>query len=422
MAPVELVWQSADFDLAILHPDFEDLRPVVLATSPPPVRLDVIAVGFPGAADIVATSAGIDPTYTEGNVGRRIVQGTWNGRAPLRIVQHTAQINRGGSGGPLFDACGRVVGVNTAGPSVTIERTPGGAQINAPTGVFWASFIAELAEQLDALEIPYEADPRPCVVAPFGGAVSASEIDDLRRQIEEQERRWQSATADEGADEEARLRELQSRLEATLAQQEDGDQADDARRQIEALRNESADRWAMGVLVAVGGFVFLGILGAMAFASFRRSLLQAATRIRDRASQVVSSGQVVEVERRGSSNSDLLITVGRSSEADVTLRSSKVSRLHAKLEITSRGYRLTDMGSTNGTRVFRGGRWEAVGQEFVDPQERLELGDERTTAAALEQAARLSACDPARGSSREGPARLRPSGRVRRRRGDVVPE
>ena len=68
---------------------------------------------------------------------------------------------------------------------------------------------------------------------------------------------------------------------------------------------------------------------------------------------------------------------------DVKLNSSKVSRFHVELEITSRGYHLTDPGSTNGTRVFRNGRWQPVRGGFVDSNERLQLGDFETTTAEL---------------------------------------
>lgn len=424
----QLIKKWEDLDLALLRTDLPGLRPVVFAVSPPPVRLDVIAVGFPGAADVIATSAAVDPTYTEGNVGRRVVQGTWDRRTPLRVVQHSAQINPGNSGGPLFDACGRVVGVNTAGPRVTIQQTPGGPQIDAPTGVFWASFIVELAGKLDGLGIAYSADRDSCEAATVAGGLSATAIEDLRRQIEEEERRRQVIQAGERAASDAKLADLQKQLDDALALQVAGTvQAEATRAQIDGIRDEFTSRWLIGLLVSLGGIVLLGALGMVAFTSFRQSILAAAASVRDRASQVVLRNKPVPAQRAKGQESDVgrhvVIRIGRGTDVDVSLRSSKVSRLHAELEITAGGYRLTDLESTNGTRVFRAGRWRVVRQEFVEPQDRLEFGDKRTTVAELEQMAGRrggsSAKDPAAG---EAERQARPSGHVRRSRGDIVKE
>ena len=170
-APASVLWSSPRLDLAVLQlhgGTLNALRPLPLATSPPAPLLDVIAVGFPGAANVVTTAAA--PSYNEGNVGR-VVEGTW-GLGPLRIVQHSADINPGNSGGPLIDVCGRVVGVNTGGPSVSVSAAPGGPRIEAPSGVFWASFIGELTRALDSQSIPYEAAADACETAP--GAAPAT--------------------------------------------------------------------------------------------------------------------------------------------------------------------------------------------------------------------------------------------------------
>ena len=160
-ALADVVWSSESLDLAVLRlrgNGLRGLRPLPLAVSPPAPLLDVIAVGFPGAANAVTAASA--PSYNEGNVGR-VVEGTW-GMGPLRIVQHSADINPGNSGGPLIDACGRVVGVNTGGAAVSISTAPSGARIDAPSGVFWASFIGELADALDSLAIPYSSSASAC--------------------------------------------------------------------------------------------------------------------------------------------------------------------------------------------------------------------------------------------------------------------
>ena len=179
-ALADVVWSSEALDLAVLRlrdDGLRGLRPLPLAVSPPAPLLDVIAVGFPGAANAVTAASA--PSYNEGNVGR-VVEGTW-GLGPLRIVQHSADINPGNSGGPLIDACGRVIGVNTGGAAVSVSTAPGGPLIDAPSGVFWASFIGELADALDALDIPYASSASVCEAAAaertwFGAAVLAATL------------------------------------------------------------------------------------------------------------------------------------------------------------------------------------------------------------------------------------------------------
>jgi len=47
----------------------------------------------------------------------------------------------------------------------------------------------------------------------------------------------------------------------------------------------------------------------------------------------------------------LLKQIGRSTEADIVIYDSRVSRLHARLEKTEKGWVILDLGSKNGTRV-----------------------------------------------------------------------
>ena len=103
-------------DFAVLKLKEGQLPP--LALSPTADRLlPVVAVGFPGFVTQVGDDFqrllrgedGAMPAahFTSGEVaGVQTMQG-----AP--VVIHTAAINRGNSGGPLADRCGRIVGVNT---------------------------------------------------------------------------------------------------------------------------------------------------------------------------------------------------------------------------------------------------------------------------------------------------------------------
>ena len=86
------------------------------------------------------------------------------------------------------------------------------------------------------------------------------------------------------------------------------------------------------------------------------------------------------------------IRIGRARDADVRIDSQGVSRAHAELTIEDSGsYLISDLGSTNGTFVFRGGRWVRVHSERVEAEARLRVGDFETTPMELESIAKWPA-------------------------------
>ena len=103
----ELVGDDPATDLALLRLDARDLPLAELGDSQ---KLQagqlVIAMGNPlGFHSTVST--GVVQRRGAGDAGRR-------GTADRDVVQHTAPLNPGNSGGPLLDSHGRVVGVNMA--------------------------------------------------------------------------------------------------------------------------------------------------------------------------------------------------------------------------------------------------------------------------------------------------------------------
>ena len=415
-APAYTVQEFPNLDLAVLRTSLRGLGSVVFAVTQPEPLTEVVAFGYPGVSN-----TDWETTKTPGNTNKRVYWGSW-GSGGLRIIEHSAPVNPGNSGGPLVDRCGRVIGVNTQAPLVQLEQ---GVRVTSAAGVYWSSFIVELAEELDALAIAYESVTDPCETA--AGGVSAQAVEDLRRQIEEQERRHQTAGASDRAEAAATLAELQQRLDAALAQQAQGAaQVEDTQAQLDEMRGEFADQWAVTIISLVGVAAVLGVAGAVVFASFRQTMLRAAVRMRETASRVVSYRPSDSRDRRGDPpagpDGDRRISIGRDPDADVTLQSRQVSRWHAELRITSSGYLLTDRGSTNGTRVFRDGRWQRLRKDFIQPTERLEFGDERTTAGEVERMCRSREPAPGVHQDSEKNADPRPEGRVRRRRGEIVNE
>ena len=379
--PAELVEPWPAYDLALLRvPDTarHGMSALKLAVSSPEDNRehDVWAVGFPGVSDTLATSDTAEASFNDGTFSRWF-DGTWGNGAVLRIVQHTADINPGNSGGPLLDACGRVLGVNTAGPIVSVSDTPGGPQIHAPSGTFWASFAGEVAEQLSALGVPYEAATDRCEAAVPGGGASSERVADLERQIANLERRLLES-ADPGASE-----ALQVELEQLRAE-------------LEALDQSG---WLVTLGIALGVIVVATILTSITFVSFRRSLLQVAARAQSGMTRMVSrsSKPTVRLAARIHESEPRTFQIGRGRNMDVRVEGRKVSRLHAELHSVTRTstgermYELTDCESTNGTFVFRHGEWHRVHRDVVAPGDKVRLGDYESTPAALARmAARTS--------------------------------
>ncbi|MEO1550091.1 MAG: serine protease, partial [Pseudomonadota bacterium] len=115
---------SAEMDLAILHvfpkgSENHSVPLVPLATREINKGEEVFALGFPGSTDFwvgdKTSPDAFETTLTRGVVSK-VSTGSWGGQSmQIELVLHTATINKGNSGGPLFNYCGQVMGVNTAG-------------------------------------------------------------------------------------------------------------------------------------------------------------------------------------------------------------------------------------------------------------------------------------------------------------------
>ena len=125
-------------------------------------------IGYPGIADVFDTST-IEPTLTSGIVGR--IYPTPRGGDLLYIVQHSAEINGGNSGGPLLDKCGRVVGINTWSPKQYIRKD---LSLQTSDGVFFSSFASELLPVLKQKNVDVIIDEKIC--SPHNDALSSNNM------------------------------------------------------------------------------------------------------------------------------------------------------------------------------------------------------------------------------------------------------
>lgn len=106
---------SARNDLALLKISGGTLTPATLSPVVPVDGQQVFAVGYPGNVDLAQGLDAVDmitptpPVKTEGTIS------TGRSSKSYDTILHTASLAAGNSGGPLLDACGRVVGVNSFG-------------------------------------------------------------------------------------------------------------------------------------------------------------------------------------------------------------------------------------------------------------------------------------------------------------------
>ena len=102
--PVDLVWQSAEKDLAILHSANLATPSYAIFSEQTQAGEDVVALGFP-----LGDALGDELKVTKGNISAMVGY-----KSDPAYFQFTAPIQPGNSGGPLLNEFGHVVGINTA--------------------------------------------------------------------------------------------------------------------------------------------------------------------------------------------------------------------------------------------------------------------------------------------------------------------
>lgn len=107
--PGRVVGRDAESDLAVIKVDRDNLRPVELGNSDAVAVGDgVLAIGAPLALSGTVTAgivSALDRTIETRDLG--------GAQRYYAAIQTDAAVNRGNSGGPLFDFAGRVIGINS---------------------------------------------------------------------------------------------------------------------------------------------------------------------------------------------------------------------------------------------------------------------------------------------------------------------
>ncbi len=153
----KVLWKNEGKDLAIL----EIQNPVAglkVKFSTRPVLRDgqaVWAIGYPGAAGRMSGQDSIQiPTITQGVISKFFTSARQGNSEATRFMQTTAAANPGNSGGPLFDDCGRVIGINSRKALVKVVTADGREErVPLADGINFAIESLELLEELKSLKI-----------------------------------------------------------------------------------------------------------------------------------------------------------------------------------------------------------------------------------------------------------------------------
>ena len=143
-----VVQSSTEADLAILKLEqpIYNRAPIALdAENEPQSTETVYTLGFPGIVqayqdDRVYTSD--DVTVTDGSISKIAASSAITG-SPITYINHSARISEGNSGGPLLNAEGNVIGVNSWSASTD------------QTSYYYSIQISEVTDLLDAMGIDY---------------------------------------------------------------------------------------------------------------------------------------------------------------------------------------------------------------------------------------------------------------------------
>ena len=161
--PATILWSSEDLDLALLSAPTLKSSPLPLAIHLPAKGSQAISIGFPGDANRLKPDH-LESTATQGIVSRNFKAPWYKNGTPINIVQHSASINKGNSGGPLIDLCGRVLGVNTrTSLGHLVGNSKDGFFVSQTDGIYFASHISALVGQLKSMGIRFNSIESDCV-------------------------------------------------------------------------------------------------------------------------------------------------------------------------------------------------------------------------------------------------------------------
>ncbi len=344
---LRVVWQWKDLDLALLKVENLNRPGVVFAGTTPdesPAKGDqVFAVGFPSAADTSAGGA-LKSTLTAGVVGKVFVGRGGKEQVNRPVIQHSAGVSPGNSGGPLFNTCNQVAGINTyvATSSFEIKREGGRtvAKGAAVADVYYAPHVASLIKALRARNVELRVASEVCVaavprlawdvylyVALAGFIAATSLVLALRRPRERVVQVVESYT--------------------------------------QMLRRKGGDRKAGG-----GGTETVG--GAGGEVDAVPAWVLSGTDTEGRTVRLVIRDGDLD---RGSEG----LVIGRQkAQSDLVLADASVSRRHARIVRLGDGIGLEDLGSSNGTRID-GRKLAANDPAPLDPGANLEIGNVQLT-------------------------------------------
>lgn len=144
---LQLVDRSVSSDLALLRTDSKPPAVAVFrAGVPPKLGEGVVAFGYP-LRDILSSS---------GNVSVGVLSAMAGVQDDVKMVQISAPVQPGNSGGPLLDGSGHVIGVVVAKlDTLDMARLTGDVPQNVNFAVHWAEVRAFLEQQA----IKYRAQP-----------------------------------------------------------------------------------------------------------------------------------------------------------------------------------------------------------------------------------------------------------------------
>jgi serine protease Do len=150
--------QTSQADFAVIQVDVPagSVRPLPVAAEPAALS-DVVAAGYPAIAiaqdrNLRRLAAGDLKASPEVVLTKGTVSAVQNKERNTPMVLHSADISAGNSGGPLIDACGRLVGINTY--IVTSRQT---TKANYALGSSW------LAAFLRGARAPFDWRSETCV-------------------------------------------------------------------------------------------------------------------------------------------------------------------------------------------------------------------------------------------------------------------